>query len=101
MFIGVKATSEEVEYKPTLADGAGRIKMRGDTSYCATLSGKPWPDGLSEVFLLGAVLYFLEMCPNRRAKARATCLRATLYSNLACQKSNKICHGCCLTDLRY
>ena len=38
MFIGVKATSEEVEYKPTLADGAGRIKMRGDTSYCATSS---------------------------------------------------------------
>ena len=38
MFIGVKATSGEVEYKPTLADGAERIKMEGNTSYCATSS---------------------------------------------------------------
>ncbi len=51
-------TSVEVEYQSTLADGAERIKMEGDTSYCATLSGKPWPDGLSEVVSTYLFLFY-------------------------------------------
>jgi hypothetical protein len=38
MFIGVKATWDEVEYQSILAGGVERIKMEGNTCYCATSS---------------------------------------------------------------